>query len=206
MTQNLSPQHVVLFLGTALVIGGLMVLIIFALHRLLHRERREMNLKPGAPCARDEATFLIASMQGVVANLRSREKELETLLHNAEQRAESSTRALEVLVHETRQVLMVFDREGFLTLASPAARTVLEVDTWSRRRYSEILGSNSPLASAIGMCLKSGKGSKQGQLIHTSPSGRKAVFGLSLAPYHGRSGKIAGVVCLIAAQPPQAAR
>jgi PAS domain-containing protein len=45
--------------------------------------------------------------------------------------------------------VMVFDRQGFVTHANPAVRTLLGIDTWSRRRYAEIFGPQSAIAAGI---------------------------------------------------------
>ena len=163
-------------------------------------------MAPAAPPVRDESAFLLASFQGLVATLKSREKQLEALLREAEQRADASTRVLETIVRASPQGLMVFDQGGFLTLANQAARNMLEVDTWSRRRYAEIFGPDSPLTSAIRGSFESGKGNPRTQLAYTSPSGRKHLLSLSISPFPGRGGHLAGLACVLTVLPAQPAR
>ena len=74
--------------------------------------------------------FLISSLQGVVAHLKSREKELDAMLREAETRSEVSQRITETIVAATPQGLMIFDHSGTLTIANQAAKNMLKVDTW----------------------------------------------------------------------------
>jgi PAS domain S-box-containing protein len=201
MTRSFTPQQVVLLLGTALVIASLMVFVVYALHKAMKRERRQMIASLRPPRSIDQSAFMIASLQGVVAKMKARENELEILLRDAEQRAETSTRTLEAIVREMPQGLMVFDAAGFLTLANPAARALLEADTWSRRRYSDIVRSDSPLALRIRRCLENGKSCRHETVEYTSPSGRVRRLDVSLSPYQGRGGQLAGAICIIANLP-----
>lgn len=205
MPRNLTPQQVVLLLGTGLVIAGVLVFIIYSLHRALRRQRAEMDFKSSA-AKMDDAAFMIVSLQGIVTKMKGREKELESLLREAEQRAETSTRMLEALVREMPAGLMVFDREGFLTLANQTARTLIEADTWSRRRYPEIFAARSILTTLLEDCLERGRSCRRERLTYISPSGRTQSLEASLSPYHGRSGQIAGAICLMAALPAEKTR
>jgi PAS domain-containing protein len=197
MTRSLNPQQVVLLLGTALVIGAVLILAVYALHRSMRRRKKEMRLTSAAPPVRDESAFLLTSLQGLVATLKSREKQLEALLREAEQRADASLRALETLVRASPQGLMVFDHEGFLTQANQAARNILEVDTFARRRYGEIFGADSPFSQAVRSCLEKAGNTQQVEFCYASASGRRTTLGLLLSPFHGRGGKLAGLVCIV---------
>ncbi len=205
MPRNLTPQQVVLFLGTGLVIAGVLVFIIYTLHKALRRQRAEMDFKPSAAKTNDSA-FIIAFMQGIVTKMKVRETELESLLREAEQRAETSTRMLEALVREMPAGLVIFDREGFLTMANQPARTLLEADTWSRRRYPEVFTARSILVTLIEDCLEKGRNFRRERLNYTSLSGRTQSVEVSPSPFHGRSGQLAGAICLIAPIPSEMTR
>jgi signal transduction histidine kinase len=205
MPRNLTPQQVVLFLGMGLVIAGVLVFIIYTLHKALRRQRAEMDFKPSATKMNDSA-FMVASMQGIVTKMKVRETELESLLREAEQRAETSTRMLEALVREMPAGRVIFDREGFLTMAKQPARTLLEADTWSRRRYPEVFTARSILVTLIEDCLEKGRNFRRELLNYTSLSGRTQSVEVSLSPFHGRSGQLAGAICLIAPIPSEMTR
>ncbi len=198
MTRSLNSQQVILLLGTALVIGVVMVIVIYALHSYFRREHKAVGLKPAALRPTDESAFLLVSMRDVVAEMKEREKQLESLLREAEERAETSTRKLEALAREIPQGVMVFDREGFLTQANQPAGAILGTDSWSRRRYPEIFSPGSAIAELLEQCLIKGRGCRRERLRYTAPSGRTQNLEVSISPYHRRGGQLAGALCIIA--------
>lgn len=89
---------------------------------------------------------------------------------------------LEALVREMPAGLVIFDREGFLIMANQAARSLLEADTWSRRRYPEVFTARSILVTLIEDCLEKGKGFRRERLTYTFLSGRTQNLEVSLSP------------------------
>jgi PAS domain-containing protein len=201
MNPQLNSQQVILVLGIALAIGAVFILIIAILLRSLRKERKEMNMSPSVPRATDDPVFLISSLQAVVAGLKAREKELETLLRDAETRAEVSQRTLETIVRATPQGLMIFDLAGTLSIANHAARNMLNLDTWARRRYTDLFTSDSPLSLAIRACLENSTAPKSSRARYTSSEAASRAFDVALHPFLGRSGQTAGVVCIFTLAP-----
>jgi PAS domain-containing protein len=197
MTRHLSLSQLTLLVVGIFLIGGLLILLIYVLHKAFQRQREAGDSKRASPRSPDEAAFAMATMQSVIAGLRSREKELRELLHDAEQRAEPRARTLESIVREMPMGLMVFNREGFLTLSNPAVRALLGIDTWSRRRYTEILGTESQLTAWIRECLETGKTCKREGLEYVTPRGETRTLGVFLSPCHGRDGQVESAVCLL---------
>ena len=197
MARNLTSIQRALILGGILVIGSLFVLLVYLLHRAFERQRKESSLSPARPRPPDEAAFVTAAMQGVIAKLKAREAELNDLLREAEQRAETSSRTLEAIVREFPAGLMVFSQEGFLELSNPAVRTILGIDTWSRRRYTEILGAESPVARLVRQCLESGKSCRMESVNVPGPGSLTRALSISVSPCHGRGGQAQGAVCFV---------
>jgi PAS domain-containing protein len=201
MNPQLNSQQVIFVLGTALAIGAVLILVIAILLRSLRKERKEMSISPGAPRATDDPVFLISSLQAVVAGLKAREKELETLLRDAETRADVSQRTLETIVRATPQGLMIFDVVGTLSIANHAARNMLNLDTWARRRYTDLFTPESQLTLAIRACLENPTAPKSSRARYTSPEATARAFDVSLRPFVGRGGQTAGVVCIFTLTP-----
>jgi PAS domain-containing protein len=201
MNPQLNSQQVIFVLGTALAIGAALILAIAVLLRSLRKERKEMTLSPSAPRATDDPIFLISSLQAVVAELKAREKELELQLRDAETRAEISQRTLETIVRATPQGLMVFDLAGTLSIANLAARNMLNLDTWSRRRYTDLFPPNSALMVALRACLEDPTAPKSTRARFTSQEATARTFDVSLYPFVGRGGQTAGVVCIFTLAP-----
>jgi PAS domain-containing protein len=197
LVQRFNPTQITLLLGGALVIVGLMVFLLYALHKAFQQRRKKEDFRPSSPKSRDESSVLLASMQGVLIRMKSRERELEALLREAEQRADSSTRTLEAVVRDLPVGLLVFTRDGFLVLANPVARELLGADTWSRRRYPEILGGESPLALHLRNTLEAGASLRAETVEYRTPNGVVLLLEVSLSPFYGRSGQVEGAVCLL---------
>jgi len=195
--RNLNPLQITLLLGAGLVIVGLTAFILYVIHKAFRQQRHPEDFRPTSPKSGDESSILLASMQGVLSRMKARERELEALLREAEQRADSSTRTLEAVVRDLTVGLLILTRDGFLALANPVAREFLGVDTWSRRRYPEILGAKSPLSHHLRNALESGASLRAETVEYRKPNGIVLLLEVTLSPFYGRSGKVEGAVCLL---------
>jgi PAS domain-containing protein len=195
--RNLTPLQVTLLLGGGLLIVGLTAFILYAIHKAFQQQRKPEDFRASPPKSGDESSMLFASMQGVLTRLKSRERELEALLREAEQRADSSTRTLEAIVRDLPVGLLIFTREGLLALSNPVARELLRIDTWSRRRYPEILGAESPLSLHLRSALEAEVSLRAATVEHHPPDGTTVLLEVTLSPFYGRSGQVEGTVCLL---------
>jgi len=177
--------------------AGLFIFLVYTLHKAFQRQRKQADWRPISPRPGDETAFAAAAMQGVIARMKAREKELNDLLREAEQRAETSSRTLETIAREFPTGLMVFNREGFLALANPAVRTLLGIDTWSRRRYTEILGAESSIAGLLRDSLENGKNFRDQSVDVSTPRGETQTLSLSVSSWQGRSGQLEGIACFV---------
>lgn len=197
MGQKLSLTQLALLSGGILLMVGFFIFLIYALHKAFQRQRNKAPMNPVKPCPCDDAAFVTAAMQGVIARLKVREKELNDLLREVQQRAESSSQILEAVVRELPAGLMVFDRQGFLTLSNRGVHQLLGIDTWSRRRYPEILGPGSQMAIRIRECLKNGKSCRGESVACRAVNGESRTLSLSVSPCSNRRGQLQGAVCLL---------
>lgn len=192
-----TKARIALLAGTFLVLVAAVGVGVFFVHKLFQEQRKETDLGSKSPRVENETTFALAAMQGVITRMKEQEKELTDLRRAAEQRAKESARISENIIREMPSGLMVFNREGFITAANPAVRTMLGVDTWSRRRYPEILGPQSNLAAHIRECLATGKTTTRETIEYMTPRGDVRLLGMSLSSFHGTSGELDGAVCLL---------
>lgn len=197
MLRHLNPIQITLLLGAGLVIVGLIAFILYAIHKAFQQQRKPEDFRPTSAKSGDESSALLASMQGVLSRMKARERELEALLREAEQRADSSTRRLEAVVRDFPVGLLIFTRDGFLALSNPVARELLGVDTWSRRRYPEILGADSPLALQLRNALEGGASLRAETVEYRTPDGMVLLLEVTLSPFYGRSGQVEGAVCVL---------
>lgn len=192
-----TKARVALLAGTFLVVVAAVGVGVFFVHKLFQEQRKETDLGSKSPRVENETTFALAAMQGVITRMKEQEKELTDLRRAAEQRAKERARISENIIREMPSGLMVFNREGFITAANPAVRTMLGVDTWSRRRYPEILGPQSNLAAHIRECLATGKTTTRETIEYMTPRGDVRLLGMSLSSFHGTTGELDGAVCLL---------
>lgn len=199
---NLNSQQVIFVLGTALAIGAVLILITFGLIRSMRKQRKEMTMSLSSPRATDDSVFLISSLQGVVASLKSHERELEAMLWEAETRAEVSQRIMETVVAATPQGVMIFDVAGMLTMANHAVKNMLKLDTWARRRYTDIFASEAPLTTGLRACLENPTRTQSSRTKYVSAEGLARTFDVQIYPFLGRGGQTAGAVCIFTLSPP----
>jgi PAS domain-containing protein len=196
MTRHLSVSQLTLLVVGIFLIGGLLILLIYVLHKAFQRQREAGGSKRNSSRPPDEAAFAMATMQSVIAGLRAREKELREQLHDAEQRAEAGARTLESVIRDLPLGLMIFNRDGFIALSNSAVRALLGIDTWSRRRYTEILGAESQLTAWIRECLETGRTQRE-SLEYVTPRGETRNLGVFLSPCRGRDGQVESAVCVV---------
>ena len=88
-------------------------------------------------------------------------------------------------------------------LLSPQ-NTLLSIDTWSRRRYSEIFKELAPLPELIAACFETGTEIRKKPLELSSGNGRQLRVELSVFPIRNPSGELESVTCLFRELTPQA--
>jgi PAS domain-containing protein len=197
MTPHLSLSQLSFLVGTAVVIGVVLVLIVIGLHKVFARQRQGITPVPGTPRAEEATAFGLAALQGVIATLKEQQQELQERCRAAEGRAEMNTRTMETILQGMDQGVLVFDREGFISMTNHAARALLGVDTWSRRRYPEVLGPESQMTGLVWECLQRGAIARQQTLEYHTPHGGVVSLAVSVLPLQGRNGGIEGAVCLL---------
>src|SRR5919112_3330003 len=77
--------------------------------------------------ARDESEFVLETFQGVVAQLRAKQRELERLSARAAERAATAEQFGERVVASLPSGLVAFNTEGYATVANAPARALLGI-------------------------------------------------------------------------------
>jgi PAS domain-containing protein len=195
--EGLPLKHVTVLLGLGLAILAAFIVLVYLLHRAFRRARAGELLTAPPPRAQNEAAFAAAAFQGAIANLKQQERELRERLREAERRADASDRTLAFLFQELSAVVLVFDAEGVLVQASSSARTLLGLDTWSRRRYSDLLAGSPALAEMIRACLEEHEARQERALEVGTSDGKVRNAAAVVSACNTREGKIEGVVCVL---------
>jgi len=197
MTRHLTASQLTLVLGIAVAVGAVLILIIYLLHKTIRRQLRGEKWRPRTPRAENSEAFMLAGLQALIASLREEQKKTSDLLRASELRSEESAARVDLIAREIEEGLLLFDRQGFIGLANPAVRTLLSIDTWSRRRFQEVLGPGSELARRIATCLADGGVTRREEVDYRTPRGNDLRLVVTIVPLMGRGGEISGALCLI---------
>ncbi len=196
MRPHLTFGQLTILVGTAVAVAGLLIVIIYAFRKAL-RSSRTGEVAPPPLRASDSSAFALATMQGVITSLKQEQRKLEETRREVEQETERNARLLEVLAGAMAEALVIFTREGFIRLINPPARATLGADTWSRRRYSEILPPESALAGFLRACMENGEAVKWERVEWPLPDGECRVLLVTILPLQARAGNIEGALCLL---------
>ena len=186
-----GPPSSTWMLGAALLIvlilaGGF--LFLFVLRRLLRGRgpADEASLKPSTD---NPVAFMTASMQAVIQKLREQEKELAALHRSDRERAQQTEKLSEAVTHNMPAGLLLVSSAGLITSANPAAETALGVRALSYRRYSEALGSDSPLTKLVTGCLTEAATYRRAEIEYTTPAGELRWLGVTISPIQTHAGE-----------------
>jgi len=197
MHHSLSPKTMIFLLGVVLCIGVVLTLAVCVLQRALGRKMepdkpQPLKIQPG-----DEAAFTLSAIKSVVTQLKADQNTLREQLAVAERNAEERSRKLELLVRETADGVIIFDAQGYVTLSNPQVRTLLAVDTWSRRRYPEIFQNHPTLAKLVGNCFENGIEVREKTVEIQMQDNDARQLQISALPTRDRMGALESVVCIV---------
>ena len=192
--------------SAAWVLGGLLLLVFvlagtylfsFALRKMLGSARSGSSAADWRPSTDSPTVFMSASMQAVIQKLREQEKELEALQRRDRERAQQNERLSEEVTRNMPAGLLLVSTAGLITSANPAAEVALGVRALVYRRYTEVLGSDSPLAALLSACLTQGQTFRRQEIEYTPPSGDLRQLGVTISPILSRGGQLTGALCLL---------
>ncbi|MGQ9570205.1 MAG: two-component system sensor histidine kinase NtrB [Thermodesulfovibrionales bacterium] len=168
-----------------------LVVLVLAFFYLLKTLRRIYNnQKNSDPKDLSQVGFVVDTFHELVSKLREKEEELEDLRQKAEDRAITIEGYNENILQSVPSGVMSFDEELRITKVNQTAERVFEIkrELVLRKYYSEVL--EGPLTDI----LAEKKVIERGEIVYTTPSGRKIWLGLNLSPLKDKEGKIIGQI------------
>jgi PAS domain-containing protein len=196
MGKLLSTQNLLLLMGGAALIGTVLTVAVFLLQRSFSRGLKADKPRPTRVPIQDEAAFTLTTIKSVVIQLKTDQKELQEKLLAAERRSDENARKFELVAREIDYGLIVFDAQGYISFSNPLARTMLNVDTWSRRRYREIFKDIPPLPELVGSCYEAGIETRQNSIEVQISDGTRRRVAASILPTRNGSGTLEFVTCI----------
>ncbi len=172
---------------------------------LLKPYRQLVNEAERAPIAassrertKDETEFVLETFQEVVAQLRAKQRELETLNARASARAVSAEQFNERIVASVPSGLVAFDAGGRATIVNAPARTLLYADgELEGQHFSQLLARVPELAQMIGKCLNAGEVYRREEVMAANEKGARRL-GVTVAPIDPQPSRgVRGALCLL---------
>ncbi|MCA1593618.1 MAG: PAS domain-containing protein [Acidobacteria bacterium] len=173
---------------------------------LLRPYRQLVNEAERAPVAassrgktKDETEFVLETFQEVVAQLRSKQRELEILSAQASARAASAEQFSERIVASIPSGLVAFDASGRATIVNvPARALLLAGNEVVGLHFSRLLQNAPELARMVGNCLESGELYRREEVTAKNDGGRERRLGVTVAPIDPHPERAArGALCLL---------
>src|SRR5262249_37294878 len=128
--------------------------------------------------ATEEPDFLVEAFQGVLDKLRAQEQELTRLKGDGP--ASPSALPGDHLVGGMSSAVLVFDRNGRLTVLNPAAERLLSLERSSSvgRKYGDLLDRTDRLVDLIERALRAGESLSREVVPLAGPGGRITHLGV----------------------------
>lgn len=182
--------------GGAVFVISVLLLGVYFLQKSLRRGLKSDESKPAKVRVDDEAAFTLATVKGVITDLKADQKVMQEKLVEAERRADEHIRKFELLAREIDYGVILFDAQGFIAFANPLVRKLLGVDIWSRRRFTEIFHDNPDLSKLISDCFETGTETRKKIVERQGPDTLKHQFEFSVLQTRDRNGALDAVACV----------
>jgi PAS domain S-box-containing protein len=180
----LSGEILFLYSITFLV-GG--IILLFLLRTFIRSYR--LKKSPGQKDV-SQVDFVVGTFHEVVAQLKEKERELEILKEKAEDRAMVIEGYNENILQSVPSGVISFDVEMRVTKVNQAAEKILEIngEKVAGKHQTKVL--NKPITDF----LKDRKPIERGEVIYTTPSGKRIWLGLTLSPLKDKVGSVIGQI------------
>ena len=185
-----ANQHFNLEMGVALVLLALIFIAVIGAFVALRRsvlDQRRVAKEPAESFrvnAENPSAFMTASMQGVIERLREQEQELARLHQLEKERAQETERLSEAVTRNMPAGLLLVNATGTISSANPAAEKALGIRGLQYRRYTEILGADSPLTQMFTACLRDGQTFQRDEVPHVTAAGELRKLGVTISPIY----------------------
>lgn len=169
-------------------------------YRQLVDEAERAPLSPaGRAKPRDETEFVLETFQGVVAELRAKQRELERLSAQASARAATAEQFSERVVASLPSGLLAFAADGLSTVVNAPARNILGLDgAGEGRDFRSLLKGAPELAEMVARCLRTAELYRREEVSAQVADGRARRLGVTVAPIEPTpAGGARGVLCML---------
>jgi nitrogen fixation/metabolism regulation signal transduction histidine kinase len=191
-------------LAVKMALLGVICLFLFLLGTILMRKIRQdiiAETAPAAPPQEGSPAFSLAAYNGVIQQLREKEKDLQRLLEKEQQRSASADVINEAVLANLASGVIFLDRMGGVRQANRAAKSLLGYAspllfnfrdlfrTVAKVRWPDGSEANSPvpLVSALQQTIRDAVPLPRVEVEYRTPAGQKRTLGISAFPVAEKS-------------------
>jgi nitrogen fixation/metabolism regulation signal transduction histidine kinase len=167
--------------------------------QLVDEAERAPLSSPARGRTRDESEFVLETFQGVVAELRAKQGELERVGARAAERAATAEQFSERVVASLPSGLLAFNPDGRATVVNAPARALLGLEGPSVGEDFRAMLSRSPeLTEFVARCLETGELYRREEVSAVTLDGRARRLGVTVAPIDpATAGGARGALCML---------
>ena len=179
--------EIIFFYSIIVIVSG--VILLFFIRLLIRFPRAKKNHEEKDS---SEVGFVVDTFHEVVSQLKEKEKELEVLRKQAEDRATAIEGYNENILQSVQSGVVSLDEEMKVTKINLAAAKILEVKQESviGQYHTEVL--NQPITDF----LQNKKVIERGEISYVTPSGKRIWLGLTLSPLKDSQGATIGQILI----------
>jgi PAS domain S-box-containing protein len=182
----MTPK-IIFFYSIIVIVAGVMLLFFFRLLIRFPREKKNREEKDSS-----QVGFVVDTFHEVVSQLKEKEKELEVLRKQAEDRATAIEGYNENILQSVQSGVVSLDEEMKVTKINLAAAKILEIKGESviGQYHDKVL--NKPITDF----LQDKKVIERGEISYVTPSGKRIWLGLTLSPLKNNEGATIGQILI----------
>jgi PAS domain S-box-containing protein len=182
----MTPQ-IIFFYSIIVIVAGVILLFLFRLLIRFSAAKKNREEKDSS-----EVGFVVDTFHELVSQLKEKERELEVLRKQAEDRATAIEGYNENILQSVQSGVVSLDEEMKITKINLAAAKILEVKKESviGQYHTEVL--NIPITDF----LQNKKVIERGEIGYVTPSGKRIWLGLTLSPLRNSGGSTIGQILI----------
>jgi len=182
----MTPE-IMFFYSIIVIIAGVILLFFFRLLIRFPRAKKNNEVKDSS-----EVGFVVDTFHEVVSQLKEKEKELEVLRKQAEDRATAIEGYNENILQSVQSGVVSLDEEMKITKINLAAAKILEIkgESVTGQYHDAVL--NKPITDF----LQDKKVIERGEISYVTPSGKRIWLGLTLSPLKNNEGATIGQILI----------
>jgi len=182
----MTPE-IMFFYSIIVIVAGVILLFFFRLLIRFPRAKKNREEKDSS-----QVGFVVDTFHEVVSQLKEKEKELEVLRKQAEDRATAIEGYNENILQSVQSGVVSLDEEMKVTKINLAAAKILEIKGESViGQYHDVV-LNKPITDF----LQDKKVIERGEISYVTPSGKRIWLGLTLSPLKNNEGATIGQILI----------